>query len=92
MTAAAGGFAPFSFTVAGFGCFPNPRRANVLWAGVPEIPKALAGLQRAVDLQLTRLGYEKEYASLFAAPDAGPGQQTHFQRGSGEAGCCACTD
>lgn len=60
MAAAAGGFAPFSFTVAGFGCFPNPRRANVLWAGVPEVPRALAGLQRAVDLQLTRLGYEKE--------------------------------
>lgn len=60
MAAAAGGFAPFSFTVAGLGCFPNARRANVLWAGVPEVPKALAGLQRAADLQLTRLGYDKE--------------------------------
>lgn len=60
MTAAARGFTPFSFTVAGFGCFPNPRRANVLWAGVPQAPRELAGLQRATDLQLTRLGYDKE--------------------------------
>lgn len=60
MTAAARGFAPFSFTVAGFGCFPNPRRANVLWAGVPEVPKELAGVQRALDLQLTRLGFERD--------------------------------
>ncbi len=60
MATAAGGFAPFSLTVAGFGCFPNPRRASVLWVGVPDAPKALAGLQRAVDLQLTRLDYEKE--------------------------------
>ena len=58
--AAAGGFVPFNFTVAGFGCFPNARRASVLWVGVPQPPKALAGLQRASDLQLTRLGYEKE--------------------------------
>lgn len=60
MTAAAHAFTPFSFTVAGFGCFPNPRRANVLWAGVPQAPKELAGVQRATDLQLTRLGYDKE--------------------------------
>lgn len=64
MAAAAGSFGPFSFTVAGFGCFPNPRRASVLWVGVPEVPNALAGLQRAVDLQLTLLGYEKEKRSF----------------------------
>lgn len=57
---AAAGFAPFDFTVAGFGCFPNPRKANVLWVGVPETPKALAGLQRAVDLHMHALGFEKE--------------------------------
>lgn len=60
MAAAAGSFTQFSFTVAGFGCFPNARRANVLWVGVPEVPKSLVGLQRATDLQLTRLGFEKE--------------------------------
>jgi 2'-5' RNA ligase len=52
---AAAGFAPFSFDVAGFGCFPN-----LLWVGVPTMPKALAGLQRAVDLRMHALGYERE--------------------------------
>jgi 2'-5' RNA ligase len=60
ITAAGAGFSPFSFDVAGFGCFPNPRKANVLWVGVPEMPKALAGLQRAVDLHVHALGYERE--------------------------------
>lgn len=60
LAAAAGGFAPFDFAVTGFGCFPNPRRANVLWAGVPDVPRPLAGLQRATDLQLSRLGFELE--------------------------------
>ena len=64
MEAAAVSFAPFSFTVAGFGCFPNLRRAKVLWVGLPEMPKALAGLQRATDLQLTRLGFDKETRSF----------------------------
>ncbi len=60
MAQAAAGFAPFSFTVAGFGCFPNAHRPNVLWVGVPETPKVLAGLQRAVDLRMHALGYAKE--------------------------------
>ncbi|MCB0232826.1 MAG: RNA 2',3'-cyclic phosphodiesterase, partial [Anaerolineae bacterium] len=64
MEAAAVSFAPFSFTVAGFGCFPNLRRAKVLWVGLPEMPKALAGLQRATDLHLTRLGFDKETRSF----------------------------
>jgi 2'-5' RNA ligase len=57
---AAAGFGPFTCNVAGFGCFPNPRQANVLWVGMAEMPKALAGLQRAVDLRMHTLGYEKE--------------------------------
>ena len=60
MTTATAGFAPFEFQVAGFGCFPNPRKARVLWVGIPEPPKPLAGLQRAVDLHMHTLGYEKE--------------------------------
>lgn len=60
LEAAAAGFPPFSFTVAGFGCFPNTRRPNVLWVGVPQVPKDLAGLQRATELQMRRLGYEKD--------------------------------
>ncbi|MEZ4769695.1 MAG: RNA 2',3'-cyclic phosphodiesterase [Caldilineales bacterium] len=79
MAAAARSFAPFRFTVAGFGCFPNARRANVLWVGVPDVPKPLAGLQRATDLHLTRLGFEKEDRP-FAPPDAGARQQEDHVR------------
>jgi 2'-5' RNA ligase len=60
MLAAAAGFEPFELRVAGFGCFPNPRRARVLWAGVPDAPNALAGVQRAIDLQMARLDYARE--------------------------------
>lgn len=60
MLAAAAGFEPFELRVSGFGCFPNPRQARVLWVGAPEVPKPLAGLQRAIDLQMTRLDYARE--------------------------------
>lgn len=60
ITSAAAGFAPFELRVAGLGCFPNPRQARVLWVGVPDVPKALAGLQRAVDLQMARLDFPRE--------------------------------
>jgi RNA 2',3'-cyclic 3'-phosphodiesterase len=58
--AAAAGFEPFELRVAGFGCFPNSRRARVLWVGVPDVPKALAGVQRAIDLHMARLDYARE--------------------------------
>jgi len=53
-------FEPFELHVAGFGCFPNPRHARVLWVGAREVPKPLAGLQRAIDLQMARLDYARE--------------------------------
>lgn len=60
LVAAAAGYPPFQFQVAGFGCFPNPRQPRVLWVGVPEMPQALAGLQAATDLQMLRLGFPRE--------------------------------
>ncbi len=60
LSAAAAGFEPFQLHVAGFGCFPNPHRPRVLWAGVPEIPRPLVGVQRAVDLHMARLDYARE--------------------------------
>lgn len=60
MQVAAASFDPFELHVAGFGCFPNPRQARVLWVGVPDLPKPLAGLQRAIDLQMARLDYVRE--------------------------------
>ncbi|MEA3335808.1 MAG: RNA 2',3'-cyclic phosphodiesterase [Chloroflexota bacterium] len=60
MKSATRGFTPFSLAVAGFGCFPNPRRARVLWAGVPQVPKGLTGLHRTTDLQMAKLGWSRE--------------------------------
>jgi 2'-5' RNA ligase len=60
MQVAAASFEPFELQVAGFGCFPNPRYARVLWVGAREVPKPLAGLQRAIDLQMARLNYARE--------------------------------
>lgn len=58
--AAAAAFAPFELGVAGVGCFPNARRARVVWAGVPDVPRPLAGVQRAIDLHMARLDFPRE--------------------------------
>lgn len=60
LAAATAGFERFTLHAAGFGCFPNLRKPNVLWVGIPEVPKTLAGLHRAIDLQMARLDYERE--------------------------------
>lgn len=60
LAAAAAGFDPFLVQVAGFGCFPNLRQPRVLWVGVPQVPKPLAGVQRAVDLHMARLDYARD--------------------------------
>lgn len=60
LAAAAAGFQPFELRVAGLGCFPNPGRARVLWVGVADAPKALAGVQRAIDLHMGRLNFPRE--------------------------------
>ncbi len=57
---AAAGFGPFDLRIAGFGCFPDPRKPRVLWVGIPDAPKPLAGLQRAIDLHTSRLGYARD--------------------------------
>ena len=60
MRMAAASFEPFTLLVAGLGCLPNQRQPRVLWVGVPAVPKALAGVQRALDLHLARLDYPRE--------------------------------
>jgi 2'-5' RNA ligase len=52
--------APFAFTVAGLGCFPNLRRPRVVWVGVREDTGRLARLQEAVERELNRLGFPPE--------------------------------
>ena len=47
-------------TVEGLGCFPSPRRPQVLWVGVTEPTGRLEALQAAVEEAMTSLGYSPE--------------------------------
>jgi 2'-5' RNA ligase len=49
-----------AFTVEELGCFPNPRRPNVVWVGVKEPTGWLEVLQDAVEEAMTYFGYERE--------------------------------
>lgn len=51
---------PFSFELAGFGCFPSARRPRVLWVGIQETSGSLHSLQEAVDKELGKLGFKRE--------------------------------
>ncbi len=48
----AAGERAFRTRVAGFGAFPNPRRARVLWAGLSDEDERLAALAGALDRAL----------------------------------------
>jgi len=51
---------PFSFTVAGLGCFPNTRSPRVVWVGLQEITGALVSLRDAVEAHVAPLGFPTE--------------------------------
>jgi 2'-5' RNA ligase len=53
-----------TFTVEGLGCFPNPRRPRVVWAGVEEPTGWLEVLQDAVEEAMAHFGYERERRSF----------------------------
>ncbi len=57
---------PFTVTVGGFGCFPNPRKANVLWVGVQDPDGRLARLAASVDQATAALGWESEHRPFTA--------------------------
>jgi 2'-5' RNA ligase len=57
---AAGQGAPFTFSVAGLGCFPNARRPRVVWVGLDEPTGALARLREAVEAEVAPLGFPTE--------------------------------
>lgn len=52
--------APFTFAVAGVGCFPNLRNPRVVWVGIEEETGSLAALQRDVEKSLVPVGFEAE--------------------------------
>lgn len=47
----------FELSVGSLGVFPNARRPRVIWLGV-EAPQVLNTIQRSIDLETNRLGYE----------------------------------
>ena len=56
---AAAGYDGFEISVGSIGVFPNPRRPRVIWLGV-EAPPVLTSIQRIIDQETTRLGYENK--------------------------------
>jgi 2'-5' RNA ligase len=52
--------APFTYSVGGLGCFPNPRRPRVVWVGVQERTGALSTLQRATEDACAGFGFQRE--------------------------------
>ncbi|BBL80660.1 RNA 2',3'-cyclic phosphodiesterase [Rubrobacter xylanophilus] len=51
---------PFRIEPEGFGAFPSPERARVLWAGIGEGSERLEELAAAVEEALSPLGFERE--------------------------------
>ena len=54
------GFAPFSLSCGGLGCFPNLKRPRVMWVGIQEETGTLAQLQKAIEENVAPLGYPPE--------------------------------
>jgi RNA 2',3'-cyclic 3'-phosphodiesterase len=53
-------FSPFTVKVGGLGCFPNMRRPRVVWVGVQEDAGELVDLQKAVEREISPLGFPTE--------------------------------
>ncbi len=51
---------PFEANISGFGAFPSPRRARILWAGIGEGSDSLISLAADVEDSLKPLGFERE--------------------------------
>jgi 2'-5' RNA ligase len=49
----------FEIQVGGVGAFPDLRKPRVIWIGI-QAPTSLADLQRRIDRETVRLGYESE--------------------------------
>jgi 2'-5' RNA ligase len=50
---------PFDISVGGLGAYPDQKRPRVIWVGI-EADHELFLLQRAIDVETTRLGYGSE--------------------------------
>jgi 2'-5' RNA ligase len=60
-SAVASQFAPIDLDVQGVGCFPNPARPRVIWAGISRGKDEIAALHDALEPPLLELGcYRRE--------------------------------
>jgi 2'-5' RNA ligase len=50
----------FELTAQGLGCFPNPRRPRVVWAGIQPGGSALQALRDTLETLIAPLGYPTE--------------------------------
>lgn len=61
---ACGRVRPFPITFEGFGAFPHPRRARVVWVGVQDSGGSMATLATAVQDKMAKVGFghdQREY-------------------------------
>jgi 2'-5' RNA ligase len=81
---------PFTFTLAGLGCFPNTRQPTVVWVGLYEPSGALTRLRDAVEVDLAPLGFPTEnrpfkpHLTLGRVQRTGSRRQPSAARGIGE--------
>ncbi len=52
--------APLTVEIVGLGCFPNPRRPSIVWAGLQDPSGRLAGLAERIDRELAHEGFARE--------------------------------
>jgi 2'-5' RNA ligase len=52
--------APFRLSFDGVGYFPSARRPRIFWVGVTDPPAALLDLQRRIETEIRRQGFEPE--------------------------------
>jgi 2'-5' RNA ligase len=55
-----GANSPFSLSIRGMGSFPHLRNPRVIWMGLEEGKEVLVALQKGVDGELKKIGFEPE--------------------------------
>ncbi|GAB1470168.1 RNA 2',3'-cyclic phosphodiesterase [Chloroflexota bacterium] len=59
LTQTADAHTQFDMQIGGLGSFPNSKRIRVIWIGL-HAPAALTSLQKSIEEEASRLGYEKD--------------------------------
>jgi 2'-5' RNA ligase len=81
---------PFTFRLAGLGCFPSTRQPNVVWVGLHESSGTLTRLRDAVEADVAPLGFPTEnrpfkpHLTLGRVQRTGSRRQPSAARGIGE--------